>query len=301
MREKGVFRLNLRGRLREWEAPAVMGIINATPDSFYRCSRVTGQSIVERAQDMIRAGATIIDVGGCSTRPGSDEPSEAEELRRVLPAVKEIRNVYPDIPISVDTFRVEVARRCLEAGADIVNDISGGLREPEIFDLVAEWKAPYVLTHSRGTAATMQTMTDYSDVVAEVLEFLAFQADRLHQIGVCDVICDPGIGFAKTVEQNYSLLGGIRFFKEVGPVLIGLSRKSLITRTLGIESEKALNGTTALNMIALMNGAAILRVHDAKEAVETVKLFETYKANNPDPTHFITVTNQSGEKYTAAY
>lgn len=301
MREKAILRLNLRGRLQEWETPAVMGIINVTPDSFFEGSRVGSESLSDRARSMALAGATILDIGGCSTRPGSNEPTESEELKRVVPAVKIVREVLPDIAISVDTFRVEVARECLEAGADIINDVSGGTREPEMFDLVAEKKAAYILTHSRGNAATMQSMTDYEDVVAEVMEYLAFGADKLHQAGVCDVMCDPGIGFAKTVAQNYELLGGIRLFKEIGPVLTGLSRKSLITRVLGISPEMALNGTTALNMIALMNGTSILRVHDVGAAAETVKLFETYKANNPKPGNVITDIRRTGERHTEAY
>lgn len=301
MREKAILRLNLRGRLHEWSSPAVMGIINVTPDSFFGESRVGLESVRDRAESMALAGATILDIGGCSTRPGSDEPTESEELRRVVPAVKSIREVLPDIALSVDTFRVEVARQCIEAGADIVNDISGGRREPEIFHLVAEKKAPFILTHSRGNAATMQSMTDYEDIVAEVLECLAFGADRLHQAGVADVICDPGIGFAKTTAQNYALLGGIRMFKEIGPVLTGVSRKSLITRVLGTDPENALNGTTALNMIALMNGTSILRVHDVGAAVETVKLYEAYKANNPRPGNIITDIRRTGERHTEAY
>lgn len=301
MRSKGVLRLNLRGFLREWESPAVMGIINVTPDSFYRWSRVTDSTVNSRAESMVAAGATILDIGGCSTRPGSEEPSEAEELQRVLPAVESIREALPDIAISIDTFRVEVARQCLLAGADIVNDISGGQREPEMYNLVAEMKAPYILTHSRGTSKTMQSMTEYEDVVAEVLEFLAFGADKLHQAGVCDVICDPGIGFAKTAAQNYALLGGIGLFAEVGPVLIGLSRKRMITEVLGIDAEEAKNGTTALNMISLMNGASILRVHDVREASETVKLYEAYRTSHPEPTQIITEKGRNGARHTTIY
>ena len=235
-----------------------MGIVNVTPDSFYEGSRTGVGQVTDRVARMLDEGADIIDLGGYSTRPGAAEVSAADELGRLLPAVDEIRRRFPDIPLSVDTYRAAVAAECLAHGADIVNDIGGGDLDTEMFETVAEARAPYILMHMRGTPATMQTMTDYEDVAADVLRDLAFKTDRLHQLGVCDVIIDPGFGFAKTTDQNYRLLGALGALRELGcPLLAGISRKTMIWKELGITPDESLNGTTALNMIALMNGADI--------------------------------------------
>lgn len=273
--------LNLKGELREWTAPVVMGIVNVTPDSFHAGSRVKPEDAVSRAKQMVEYGAGIIDLGGYSTRPGAREVDASEELRRLLPAVSAIKDEMPHIPLSVDTFRSDVAMKCVEAGADIINDISGGDMDAAMFETVAALDVPYVLMHTRGTPATMQTLTDYQDVVAEVLEDLARKTDKLRQLGVKDVIIDPGFGFAKDTDQNYRLLDSLDYFTDLGPVLAGLSRKTMIWKELGITPAEALNGTTALNMAALMKGASILRVHDVKEAVETVKLYGALKRNTP--------------------
>lgn len=258
-----------------------MGIINVTRDSFYSGSRVTPGEVSSKCREMISAGADIIDIGACSTRPGAAPTEETHETDALISAISIIKDDMPDSILSVDTYRPSVARKCVEAGADIINDVSGGC--DEMFSTVAELKVPYVLTHNRGNSQTMQSKTDYEDVSAEVLRDLAFKTDRLRQEGVCDVIIDPGFGFAKTLDQNYRLLSQLEAFKRIGaPVLAGLSRKSMIHKELGVTAEEALNGTTALNMIALLNGADLLRVHDVKEGVETVKLFEAYRRNLPE-------------------
>ena len=268
--------LNIKGRLTEFARPAVMGIVNVTPDSFYEGSRTGVGQVTDRVARMLDEGADIIDLGGYSTRPGAAEVSAADELGRLLPAVDEIRRRFPDIPLSVDTYRAAVAAECLAHGADIVNDIGGGDLDTEMFETVAEARAPYILMHMRGTPATMQTMTDYEDVAADVLRDLAFKTDRLHQLGVCDVIIDPGFGFAKTTEQNYRMLAELRQFELLGrPLLAGMSRKSMITKVLGCDSGSgaALAATTALNVLALERGASILRVHDVEAASAAVEMF----------------------------
>ena len=285
---------NLKGRLFTADRPLVMGIVNVTPDSFFAASRVDGDGLLSRVAVMIDEGADILDIGGYSTRPGAAEVSADEELARLLPAVNRVREAYPDAIISVDTFRADVARKCVEAGADIINDIGGGDLDPDMFATVADLKVPYVLMHMRGTPADMQSRTDYDDVAADVLRDLAFKTDRLHQMGVCDVIVDPGFGFAKNVDQNFRLLASLRAFRSLGSaVLAGLSRKTMVWKELGITPDEALNGTTAVNMIALLNGADILRVHDVKEAVQTVRLFEAYRRNLP-PCRSVSVTGPDG-------
>lgn len=283
--------LNIRGNLIEFNRPAVMGIVNVTPDSFFAGSRVPADSVTGRVSEMIAQGADIIDLGGYSSRPGADTVGAEEELARLVPAIAAIRDRFPDIPVSVDTFRADVARECIAQGADIINDIGGGDLDPEMFGTIADLRVPYILMHMRGTPATMQSLTDYDDVVADVLRDLAFKTDRLHQLGVNDVIIDPGFGFAKTVDQNYRLLAALGMFREIGcPVLAGVSRKTMIWKELGIHPDEALNGTTAINMIALMNGADILRVHDVRECAETVRLFCAYQRNIPEDTHIISVS-----------
>ena len=286
-------RLRIAERLREFDRAAVMGIVNLTTDSFFVGSRVDISDLCGRVDRMLGEGADIIDLGACSTRPGSAAVDESTELERLVTAVEKIRSEFGDSPIiSVDTYRSRVARECVAAGADIINDISGGNLDPDMFATVAELKVPYVLMHMRGTPADMQTLTDYADVSAEVLQDIAFKLARLRQLGVADVIVDPGFGFAKTLDQNYRLMHALPAFKELdAPILVGISRKSMICAELGIVSAEALNGTTALNMIALMQGADILRVHDVKEAVETVKIFEAYRRNRPDGERLIEILN----------
>lgn len=252
-----------------------MGIINVTPDSFYAGSRrATQEDVAATCGQMLADGADMIDLGGYSTRPGAPEVTAEEEFERLAYGLEAIRRRFPEAIVSIDTFRADVARRCVEEfGADIINDISGGDLDPEMFSMVADLKVPYILMHTRGTPETMQQLTDYADVTAEVVSDLAFKDAKLRELGVCDVIIDPGFGFAKTVDQNFELLAKMAACKAIGrPILAGLSRKSMIFRTLGCTPAEALNGTTALNVVALLNGADILRVHDVREAVETVKL-----------------------------
>ncbi len=266
------------GSLIDLKEPMVMGIINATPDSFYSGSRTPGREGVRaRASRLLAEGAACLDVGGYSSRPGCDDIPASEEWRRLDMALSEIRDVAGnDVAISVDTFRADVALKCVERwGVDIINDISGGMADPEMIRAVAESGAAYVLMHMRGTPQTMTSLTDYDDVTSEVVGALAFRLAELRAAGVADVIVDPGFGFAKTTEQNYQLLDRLEEFRNLEcPILAGLSRKSMIWRPLGITPDESLAGTTALNMAALMKGASILRVHDVKEAVQTVELYK---------------------------
>lgn len=267
------FSLNLHGRIVEFTTPQVMGILNTTPDSFHSPSRAyEAEAAVEAARLMIGEGADIIDVGGYSTRSGAAEVSLEEELRRVRLGVEAVRSISADIPVSVDTFRAEVARMAVtEWGADIINDISGGNLDPEMHATVAELHVPYILMHMRGTPADMQTLTSYPDgVVAGVAAELSRPLERLRRMGVADIIIDPGFGFAKTLEQNYELLAGLPVLADLleCPILAGMSRKSMITRLCGIPSTEALPGTIALHTAAMLAGAAIVRVHDVKEAVQ---------------------------------
>lgn len=274
--------LNLRGRLLSLERPLVMGILNTTPDSFYSNSRISPEAsdlILQRASTMIRQGASILDIGGYSMRPGAFLDLKPEkEINRVVPVISLIRTHFPDIAISIDTFRAEVAQAAVEAGADIVNDVSGGNLDDKMFDTVAQLNVPYILMHMRGTPQTMGELTDYPHFPDTILRELGEKLDRLRRLGLKDVIIDPGFGFAKTPDQNFGLLAYLSLFRELGcPILVGVSRKSTITRTLGIPTEEALNGTTVLNTIALMNGASILRVHDVLEAKQAIVLTECVK------------------------
>ncbi|MBQ2163771.1 MAG: dihydropteroate synthase [Muribaculaceae bacterium] len=267
------YSLNLRGRLVEIDKPLVMGIINATPDSFYSDSRMLdAHDIACKANEMAQQGADIIDLGACSTRPGAQVVDASDEIMRLNVAVKAVRQAVGDeILLSVDTFRASVARHCVEElGVDIINDISGGDLDQLMHSTVAQLQVPYVVMHMRGTPATMQQFTNYDgDVAAVVLEELARKVDALHQCGINDVIADPGFGFAKTVEQNYRIMSQLEVFHALDvPLLVGISRKSMIQRVLNCDAAHALNGTTALNTIALMKGAHILRVHDVRAAVE---------------------------------
>lgn len=275
------FTLNIRGGMVSYDRPVVMGIINATPDSFYAGSRtLIADEISRRAEAMCADGADIIDVGACSTRPGAEVVAEAEELERLamaLPAVR--RAVGGDVLVSVDTFMASVARVAVkELGADIVNDVSGGTLDADMFATVASLACPYILMHTRGTPATMQTMTDYNDVCADVIKELSFKLAKLRELGVSDVIIDPGFGFAKTSEQNYELLAGLSLFDVLGcPVLVGVSRKSMLTATLGISAENAATPTAILGALALERGASVLRVHDVLAARQSIELLKALK------------------------
>lgn len=271
--------LNCRGRLIDLShGPAIMGILNVTPDSFFAGSRVEikenlASEVVDRAGQMLLDGATFLDIGGYSTRPGAPNISPAEEADRVLPAIEAILRAWPDALISVDTFRADVARQAVEAGACLVNDVAGGTLDSEMFQTVAQLGVPYVLMHLRGTPQTMQSLAKYDNVVTEVIDELGNQLAKLRALGHTDVILDPGFGFAKTPAHNFALLNELEAFRLFSePLLVGVSRKSTIWRTLGITADEALNGTTVLNTVALLKGASILRVHDVREAVEAVKL-----------------------------
>ena len=270
------FSLNIHGRLIEYDRPAIMGIINVTPDSFYAGSRTKADEIGRRVRSMIDDGADMIDIGAYSSRPGAAEVSESEEIDRLSEGMAALREAAPDVVVSVDTFRASVAKAAIEQmGADIVNDISGGDLDGRMFETVASLRVPYILMHMRGTPADMQTLTEYPDgVTAEVLRDLSVKLRTLRLAGVSDVIVDPGFEFAKTLEQNYRLMADLPMFAEMldAPVLVGVSRKSMVTRALGVTAKDALNGTTVLNTIALLGGAQILRVHDVKACAEAVRI-----------------------------
>lgn len=264
-----------KGNLIDLSRPKVMGIINATPDSFYDGGKnVNIEKAMFTVEKMLSDGADIIDIGGYSTKPNAKEVSMEEEEERVIPLIKTIIQKFPDIVISIDTFRSKVAERAVTVGASIINDVSGGNLDDEMFKTVAKLKVPYILMHMRGTPATMQKLTDYDYLIKDIVLELSEKLKILRSLQVNDVIIDPGFGFAKSLAQNYEILNNLSYFKQLEcPVLVGVSRKSMIYKLLGVEAVDALNGTTALNMAALLNGASILRVHDVKEAVETVKIY----------------------------
>lgn len=268
-----MFTLNCNGRLLEARQPIVMGIINTTPDSFYARSRVAPANVLEQAEQMLEQGAVILDIGGQSTRPGSTRVPEDEELRRVIPVIRNIRERFPDAFLSVDTFYSRVAREAVAAGAGLINDVSGGTIDPLITQVAIEQHVPYVLMHMKGEPSTMHLDPQYPDVTMEVLDYLIRKTERLKKAGLHDIIIDPGFGFGKTILHNFELLRNLDVFKMIErPLMIGVSRKSTIFKTLGVTADEALNGTTVLHTIALMKGAGILRVHDVKEATEAVKL-----------------------------
>jgi len=275
--------LNLGGKLLLVSNPLVMGILNMTPDSFYDGGRFNRLEAMNRKlQQLIQEGADIIDIGGYSTRPGAADISEKEEISRIMPAIEMSKSMAPGIPVSVDTFRVKVASEALDAGADMVNDVSGGSLHPEMFRLVADRQVPYILSHMRGNPQDMGSRTDYENLVTEIMKYFAEKLFRLRDLGVNDVVVDPGFGFAKTREQNYLLLRNLSYFTELQvPIIVGLSRKSMVYRALNTTADEALPGTIVLNTIALMNGASILRVHDVQAARQTISLFKkTYPADD---------------------
>lgn len=254
--------------------PVVMGILNVTPDSFYDGGKYADpESAVRRAEQMVEEGAAILDLGAASTRPGAIQPSVEEEWSRLRPTLEEIRGVFPSIPISIDTWQSEVARRAVEAGANIINDISGGTMDEKMYSTIAQLNVAYVCMHIQGTPATMQVNPQYDDVVKEVNDYFAERLLTLEREGVKNVIIDPGFGFGKDIHHNYQLMKNLETFSAFRkPVLVGVSRKSMVTKFLGVKKEDALNGTTALHMVALQKGARILRVHDVKAAVECIRI-----------------------------
>ncbi len=267
--------INVGGTLLDLSVPRVMGILNVTPDSFYAQSRKQTEADIEaRVRQMLDEGADMLDVGAYSSRPGADNVSPDEEMARLAQGLAVLRRVAPDAVVSVDTFRSGVARRCVEDfGVQIVNDISGGALDPDMFATVAGLGVPYILMHMKGNPQTMQQAPHYDDLLTEMLRYFAERVHRLHEMGVKDIIIDPGFGFAKTLQHNYELMHRLGDLAVLGlPMLVGVSRKSMISRLLGITPQEALNGTTVLNTLALERGASILRVHDVREAVETVKI-----------------------------
>lgn len=272
--------LNLRGKLYSLREPQIMGILNVTPDSFYAESRTPDEKhIAARVQQLMDDGADMIDIGGYSSRPGADDVSPEEEMNRLRRGLRVVRKFYPDVPVSVDTFRADVARMCVEEeGADIINDISGGMMDRQMFRTVARLGVPYILMHMQGTPDTMQQAPHYDNLRREVMLYFAERIDRLCQMGAKDIIVDPGFGFGKTLEHNYELFHHLDDFNLFNlPLLVGISRKSMIYKLLGGTPQTSLNGTTVLNTIALMKGAHILRVHDVKEAVEAKRIVMAMK------------------------
>lgn len=271
-----MFTLNCKGKLLVLDSPVVMGIINATPDSFYKGN--INEDMVALAGKMLADGATILDVGGQSTKPGSERISVDEELNRVLPVIQSISKAFPEAIISIDTYSSIVARAAVDAGASIVNDVSAGNMDAQLLHTVAGLQVPYVCMHMQGTPDSMQKDPHYNDIAKEVLDFFIAKTNQCKNAGIADIIIDPGFGFGKTIAHNFSLLKKMTVLQQLRyPVLAGISRKSTIYKTLQTTADNALNGTTVLNTMALLNGANILRVHDVKEATEAITLFNAYK------------------------
>jgi len=277
---------NFRGKLVHIDSPLIMGIINLTPDSFYQGSRVNShEELILRAETMLKEGAHILDIGACSTRPGAEQPDEDTERRRLFPALQVLRKNFPDAVLSVDTWRASIAKEAVyEYGVDMINDISAGNMDPDMFQTVAECKVPYLLMHMQGTPQTMQKNPVYQDVVQDILSFFALKTEELvRKYHVHDIFVDPGFGFGKTLEHNYILLENLDAFRILGfPVVAGISRKSMIHRILACTPEEALNGTTVLHTIALLRGASVLRVHDVKPASEAIRLVSFLNKANTD-------------------
>ncbi|WP_035657271.1 dihydropteroate synthase [Flavobacterium seoulense] len=268
--------INCKGQLIDLSQPKVMGILNITPNSFFDGGRYSSETdILAKVEKMLAEGATFIDIGAYSSKPSAEFVSEEEELNRIVPIVQLLVKHFPEILISIDTFRSEVAKACVENGAAIINDISAGNLDDKMLEVIAQYNVPYIMMHMRGTPETMQSMTEYDDLVKEVLFYFSEKIRQARSLGINDLIIDPGFGFAKTMEQNYEVMQKLELFHNLElPLLIGISRKSMIHKTLAITADEALNGTTVLNTIALTKGAQILRVHDVKEAVECVKLYQ---------------------------
>lgn len=274
--------INIYGKLLHFDTPKIMGIINLTPDSFHADSRQTDLiGIIPQIEKMLSEGADIIDIGAVSTRPNAQEISADEEKRRLFSVLPELCKQFPDTIFSIDTYRAEVAQEAVNCGVGIINDVSGGLLDESMVETIAKLQVPYVLMHMRGTPQTMGTLTQYDKFPEDVIAELAQQYHRFRQAGVNDIIIDPGFGFAKTIEQNFALFNTLEQFNCFSaPLLLGISRKKTIQKTLNVTAEEALNGTTFMHAIALQKGADILRVHDVKEAVECVKLFKQLKVEN---------------------
>lgn len=272
--------LNVRGKLLDLSKPVVMGILNITPDSFYDGGSLADEKdVLNRVEKMLNEGAAIIDIGGMSSRPGAQIISEEEEWKRVVPNVMTIIKKFPQAILSIDTVNAKVAADSLDAGAHLINDISAGRLDAQMIPVVAKHKAPFIIMHMQGMPADMQKSPQYLNVTTEVMDFFAERINACRTAGILDLILDPGFGFGKTVAHNYTLLRNLKYFGQLNrPLLAGLSRKSMICKPLGVSPENALNGTTATNMIALINGAKILRVHDVKQAVECVKIYEQLNA-----------------------
>ena len=288
--------LNLSGQLLSLERAVVMGIINVTPDSFYSTSRVAGeQELRTRIDTLLREGASIADLGAYSSRSGAEEVSAQEEMRRLAPALRILRDEYPALPVSVDTFRADVARWAVqEYGVAMINDISGGALDPQMYPTIAELQVPYILMHMRGTPQTMGELTDYQDLILDLIDYFIQRVGQLTELGVHDIVLDPGFGFSKTLEQNYELLARMSDLGTVlpQPLLVGISRKSMIYRLLGQTPEEALNGTSILHAFALERGAKILRVHDVAPAVEAIRLYEAmHPYERRDEALYYTQTN----------
>ncbi|CAM3938034.1 dihydropteroate synthase [Flavobacterium antarcticum] len=271
--------INCNGRLIDLTQPKVMGILNVTPNSFFDGGRYSDENaILQQAEKMLFEGATFIDIGAYSSKPNAEYVSEEEEMERLIPIVKLLVREFPEIILSIDTFRSAVAQNAIEAGAAIINDISAGSLDDTMMQTVAKLKVPYIMMHMKGTPKTMQSLTQYDDIIKEIMLYFAQKISEARRFGINDVIVDPGFGFAKTTAQNFEVLQKSALFKMLDvPILAGLSRKSMIYKTLNATPKEALNGTTVLNTLALTNGANILRVHDVKEAMETIALFEAFQ------------------------
>lgn len=271
--------INCKGKILNFDSPIVMGILNITPDSFYDGNTLfSDKDMLLRAEKMLKDGASILDIGGYSSRPGAKEISTEEEINRIVNPIKLITKEFPESIISIDTFRSKVAQEAINFGACIINDISAGDDDATMFDVVKQNQVPYIIMHKQGTPKNMQDSPQYKDVVGDVFKYLSNKVNELNKIGINDIIIDPGFGFGKTISHNFELLNKLKNFELLNvPVLVGLSRKSMIYKSLNSSPNEALNGTTALNMIALQNGTNILRVHDIKEAIECIKLYELLK------------------------
>ncbi|SHJ02853.1 dihydropteroate synthase [Algibacter luteus] len=268
--------INCKGELIDLSSPKVMGILNITPDSFYDGGKHKNESeVLKHVEQMLNEGATFIDVGAYSSRPNAEHISETDELNRILPIVNLILRAFPEVILSIDTFRSEVAQKCIEAGAAIINDISAGKLDSNMLTTIAKLQVPYIMMHMRGNPKTMQKLTDYDDLLKDISYYFSERIAAANASGINDVIIDPGFGFAKTLEQNFELLNKLELFNSIEkPLLVGVSRKSMIYKPLKTSAKEALNGTSVLNTVALQKGASILRVHDVKEAIECIKLVE---------------------------
>ncbi len=268
--------INCKGTLTDLSQPKVMGILNCTPDSFFDGGKYKNENeFLQQAERLLNEGAGFIDIGAYSSKPNAEFVTNEEELKRIVPVVELLLKHFPDTIISIDTFRADVAKACVEAGASIINDISAGLLDENMLETVGQLKVPYIMMHMRGTSQTMTKLTQYNDIVKEMLFYFSERIEAARNCGIDDIIIDPGFGFAKTLEQNYEVMQKMELFKMIDlPILAGVSRKSMIYKLLGITPQEALNGTTVLNTVALVKGATILRVHDVKEAVETIKIIK---------------------------